>query len=195
MTRRQRDLHVIVENVHDPHNVGAILRSCDAVGAGAAHLVYHPSTELGAGSGQKAPNLRDLRTKAAASAAKWLTIKKWGSVEECVSFFRSVGADGIRPKTSGQIYRGARRAPLRIFVATLSDQGRAPWDFDLASPCAIAVGNEHDGPSAELVAAADGVITIPMQGFVESFNVSVAAAICLAEAMRQRVERGMYAKT
>lgn len=160
MGRRQKSLQVILENVDDPHNLGAILRSCDAVGVGTVHLLY---------TKDRPPRMQELKTNAAASAAKWLEIKKWTSVAECVA---AVGAP--------------------IFVATLSARGRAPWEFDLAAPCAIAVGNEHDGPSAELVSAASQIITIPMQGFVESFNVSVATAICLAEAMRQRVGKGMY---
>jgi tRNA (guanosine-2'-O-)-methyltransferase len=160
MGRRQKDLQVIVENVDDPHNLGAILRSCDAVGVQTVHLLYTKG---------KLPRMQELRTKAAASAAKWLEIKKWTSVEECVK---------------------AVNAP--IFVATLAEDGVAPWDADLASPCGIAVGNEHDGPSKELEAEAKAVITIPMQGFVESFNVSVATAICLAEAMRQRLAKGKY---
>ncbi len=161
MARRQRNFHVIVENVDDPHNLGAILRSCDAVGVGTVHLLYTKG---------KLPRMAELRTKAAASAAKWLDIKKWTSVEECIADVRACDIPSI-------------------YVATLSPDGRAPWDLDLAASCAIAVGNEHDGPSPELVAAADGIITIPMQGFVESFNVSVATAICLAEAMRQRIGR------
>ncbi len=160
MAKRQKDLQVIVENVDDPHNIGAILRSCDAVGVGVVHLLYTEG---------RLPRMQELRTKAAASAVKWLEIKKWTNVDECIA---------------------AINAP--IFVATLADSGRAPWETDLASPCAIAVGNEHDGPSKELVAKADGIITIPMQGFVESFNVSVATAICLAEAMRQRLAGGKY---
>ena len=163
MKKRQKDLEVILENVDDPHNIGAILRSCDAVGVGRVHLLYTKG---------KMPRMQELRTKAAASAAKWLEIKKWTSLEECLADIH---------------------APL--FVATLSDAGRAPWDCDFASPCVIAVGNEHDGPSPELVAAADGIITIPMKGFVESFNVSVATAICLAEAMRQRLANGKYPAT
>lgn len=160
MARRQKDLQVIVENVDDPHNLGAILRSCDAVGVHYVHLLYTKNNP---------PRMHELRTKAAASAVKWLEIHKWTSVEECVA---------------------AIKGP--IYVATLAETGRAPWDLDLASPCAFAVGNEHDGPSSELVAVASGIITIPMQGFVESFNVSVATAICLAEAMRQRLASGRY---
>jgi len=161
MSRRQKDLQVILENVDDPHNIGAILRSCDAVGVGTVHLLYTKG---------KPPRMQELRTKAAASAAKWLEIKKWTSLDDCLAALNA--------------------APL--YVATLSEKGKAPWELELASPCTIAVGNEHDGPSPELTDAADAIITIPMQGFVESFNVSVATAICLTEAMRQRIARGSY---
>lgn len=154
MARRYNDLHVILENVDDPHNLGAILRSCDAVGVGTVHLLY---------TNGRPPRMRELRTKAAASAAKWLNIQKWLSLQECLTAIQ-------RP----------------LYVATLSADGKAPWNINLAAPCTIAVGNEHDGPSAALVSAAQGIITIPMRGFVESFNVSVAAAICLTDAMRQR---------
>lgn len=163
MARRQLDLQLIIEAVDDPHNIGAILRSCDAVGVGAVHLVYPPD---------KMPRMHELRSKAAASAVKWLNIHKWPNLDQCLASF------------------GATR-PL-LYAATLRADGCAPWDLDLAAPCIIAVGNEHDGPSAELVSRADGIITIPMQGFVESFNVSVATAICLVEAMRQRVGKGRY---
>jgi tRNA (guanosine-2'-O-)-methyltransferase len=155
MEKRQPDLQVILENVDDPHNLGAILRSCDAMGVGKVHLLY---------TNGRPPRMRELKTKAAASAAKWLDIQEWRSVAECVD---------------------ALKAPL--FVATLSSDGVAPWACDLKNPCVIALGNEHDGPSPALVAVAHRIITIPMQGFVESLNVSVAAAICLAETLRQRV--------
>lgn len=159
MMRRYATLQIILERVDDPHNVGAILRSCDAVGVGRVHLLYPDG---------KQPRMHALRSRAAASAAKWLDIHYWSSVAACVSDIKASGN-------------------AMIYMATLSPEGRAPWDCDLAAPCAIAVGNEHDGPSEELMAAADGIITIPMQGFVESFNVSVAASICLADALRQRL--------
>ena len=155
LEKRQHDLHVLLENVDDPHNLGAILRSCDAMGVGKVHLLY---------TNGRPPRMKELKTNAAASAAKWLEIQQWSSVAACVA---------------------AMRAP--IYVATLALDGLAPWDCDLRSPCVLAVGNEHDGPSEALVAAASKIITIPMQGFVESLNVSVATAICLADALRQRL--------
>lgn len=156
--RRFSDLHMVVENVDDPHNLGAILRSCDAVGVGEVHLVYTKG---------KPPRMRELRTKAAASAAKWLTITTWESVRACVKALRS--------------------RKLRILVTHVSETGMPQWAFDLRLPTAIVVGNEHDGVSPEFIEAAEGIMTIPMRGMVQSLNVSVAAAVILEEALRQRI--------
>jgi len=157
--RRFQDLHVLIENVDDPHNLGAILRTCDAVGIGRVHLVYTKG---------KPPRMAELRTNAAASAAKWLEIRKWTSLEECIASLRKEG--------------------IRIAVTALDVHGFPQWEIDFTQPTAVAIGNEHDGVSPELLAAADAIITIPMRGMVQSLNVSVAAAVILEEALRQRLQ-------
>jgi tRNA (guanosine-2'-O-)-methyltransferase len=77
---------------------------------------------------------------------------------------------------------GARFGPQAVPVHTR----------DLTLPTAIVLGNEHRGLSPELMSCLDGEVYIPMQGMVESLNVSVAGAIMLYEAWRQRSLRGMY---
>jgi tRNA (guanosine-2'-O-)-methyltransferase len=77
---------------------------------------------------------------------------------------------------------GARFSPNAVPVHTL----------DLARPTAIVLGNEHRGVSPELVPLLDGEVYIPMQGMVESLNVSVAGAVMLYESWRQRNQQGMY---
>ena len=57
------------------------------------------------------------------------------------------------------------------------------------------MGNEHSGVPAELASIVDGEVYIPMYGMIQSFNVSVAAAIILSEASRQRVLAGMYERS
>ncbi|MFA5935944.1 MAG: RNA methyltransferase [Patescibacteria group bacterium] len=156
--RRFQDLHVLLENVDDPHNLGAILRTCDAVGVSRVHLVYTES---------RPPRMSELRTKAAASAVKWLDIKKWTSLEECLTAVRSEG--------------------FKIVVTALTETGVPQWEIDFIQPTVLAIGNEHDGVSAALLAAADTVATIPMRGMVQSLNVSVATAVILEEALRQRI--------
>ena len=165
LSRRQPDLSVIVENVDDPHNIGAILRSCDAFGVGAVHLLY---------TKDKPPRMSELRTKAAASALKWLTVEKWDSLPKLV--------------------KELKKRKQKIAVTALTGKAKEPAKTDLTVPLAIAIGNEHDGVSKALVKAADINLRIPMYGFVQSFNVSVATALILYEASCQRDAKGMYSK-
>ena len=91
--------------------------------------------------------------------------------------------DGIRSlQTRGQ----------KVYAAHLSDQAVDFRDVDYTVPCAILMGNEKKGVSDEAAEAVDGHIIVPMMGMVESFNVSVAAAIILSEAQRQRAQAGLY---
>jgi tRNA (guanosine-2'-O-)-methyltransferase len=155
--KRLSTLAMVIERVDDPHNLGAILRTCDAVGAGEVRLVYP----------DRPPRMRELKTRAAASAAKWLKIKKDKSAAGCI--------------------RSLRRRGFKIYAAALAALGRPQWSYDLRQKTALVVGNEHDGVSSVFLKQADGIITIPMRGMVQSLNVSVAAAVMLEEALRQRL--------
>lgn len=158
--RRQLDLAVVVENVHDAHNVSAVLRSSDAVGVGGVHLVY------------TAEAFPQLNRTTASSANLWLSIYKHASIADC--------------------YAALRAAGLRICATALTPDAESPYNLDLTLPTALVLGNEQRGVSDEALHLADEVICIPMQGMVQSFNISVAAAIILAEAMRQRLAAGSY---
>ncbi len=173
LEKRQPTLHVILENVDDPHNVGAVLRSCDAFGVVDVHLLYY-SIERRAQSAKpsRMPRMREIRSKSAASAAKWLRFTKWEKPKDLIAFLK--------------------KKKIKLAVTHLSATSKDPVEVDLAQPIALAFGNEHDGISKELLKAADFNLRLPMVGFVESFNVSVAAALLLYEAYRQREGRGMY---
>jgi tRNA (guanosine-2'-O-)-methyltransferase len=67
-------------------------------------------------------------------------------------------------------------------------------DLDLAQPVALVFGNEHRGISDEAAEQADGTFIIPMFGMVQSLNVSVATAVTVYEAVRQRLRAGLYAQ-
>jgi tRNA (guanosine-2'-O-)-methyltransferase len=162
LVRRQPDLTVVVDNVHDPHNVSAMLRSCDAVGAAEAHLLYTYEAEP------------SVSTGVAASAQRWLTLRRHTSVEECYAQLRAQG--------------------MTICVTTLGETAQELYDLDLTKPTAFVFGNETRGVSPEAVAQADIAVFIPMMGMVESLNVSVACAVSLYEALRQRREAGHYAR-
>ena len=165
LSKRQPSLAVVIENVDDPHNIGAILRSCDAFGVMDVHLLYTQG---------KAPRLRELRTRSAASAMKWLNIVKWNSMDELV--------------------KELKKQKMTIAVTAMTGRSKDPAKVDLTAPLAIVIGNEHAGVSKELIKAADINLRLPMAGFIQSFNVSVATALLLYEAFRQRTEKGMYKK-
>lgn len=159
LMRRQPDLTVVMDNVNKPHNLSAIIRSCDAVGI---HRLFAVSSRRNVSA----------RQGVAAGASRWTTLEL--------------------QKNLGETFSALKREGHQLLVAT-----NAPGcvDFrciDYTRPTAIVMGAELDGVSEEAVLGADHLIAIPMQGMVESLNVSVAAAVILFEAQRQRAAGGMY---
>jgi tRNA (guanosine-2'-O-)-methyltransferase len=158
---RQPDLTVVMENIHDPHNVSAVLRTCDSVGVLGVELLY---------TIEKFPR---IGKKSSSSANKWLSRRKHKSVDACYTDLRE---DGFS------------------ILATRLDEDSVPvFDLDLTKPTAFVLGNESRGVSDEAAEKADFRIRVPMVGMIESLNVSVAAAVCLYEAYRQRVARSGFA--
>ena len=100
---------------------------------------------------------------------KWLDRYRWSDVESCYAFLRS-------------------RA-FQIVVATVGDETTPLDQIDLTERVALVFGNELDGVSRQARELADLEFTIPMAGFAESFNVSVAASIALYATRRQRTRR------
>jgi tRNA (guanosine-2'-O-)-methyltransferase len=165
LERRQPDLTIVLENIWDPHNVGAILRSADAVGIMTVHLLYYI---------EQAPDLRTIGKLSSASAKQWLTIRRHGSVEEC--------------------YAALRDAGFAIHASHLTPSATSLYELDATRPTAFVIGNEHRGVSDTACALADGIFFIPMAGMVQSLNASVANAVILYEAYRQRAAAGLYAQ-
>ena len=158
--KRQPTLHLLLEDVDDPHNVSAVLRSCDAVGVGTVHLLY-PSN-----------NFPKLGHDSSAGVAKWIKIHHHLSVSEAVDFLHSKNCN--------------------VISTTLGEESQSLFDTDLTAPVALCFGNEHRGVSAELAELSDANMLIPMVGLVESLNISVACAVSLFEALRQRNRAGLY---
>jgi tRNA (guanosine-2'-O-)-methyltransferase len=163
VSRRQPDLTLVLENVHDPHNVSSVLRTCDAVGVFRVHLIYS-SEEPPAGA---------FARSTSASAAKWVETTRHDSVEAC--------------------YASLRQQGFTILATAFESGAHDLYDVDLRQPIAIAFGNEMRGLTAEAIAQADGCVVLPMLGMVQSLNISVACAVTLYEALRQRREAGDYA--
>lgn len=98
----------------------------------------------------------------------------------------------IRHNTLGEALLTVRDQGMQVLAAHLSDTARDYREVDYTRPTALLMGAEKQGVSEAGVARADCCITIPMQGMVSSYNVSVAAGIILAEAQRQRQAAGLY---
>ena len=162
LARRQTSLTVVLEDVHDQHNASAVLRSCDAVGVLDVHLVYV----------HEEPPRRAFHRTTSGSAAKWLRMHFHPSVDDCYAYLRETGQ--------------------RIYATALRDDTHDLYELDLTLPTALVFGNEQRGVSDRAIELADGTVSIPMQGMVESLNISVACAVSLYEAMRQRRSAGMY---
>ncbi len=113
-----------------------------------------------------------MSTRTTQGANKWLDVYRWTDVEACIENLREQG------------YR---------VLATYVGEGAEPIEsFDFTEKTALVFGNEPDGVSPELLELADARTVIPTPGFVESFNVSAAAAVCLHHAYRTRVARGAH---
>ena len=159
LDRRQPDLTVLTDQVHKPHNVSAILRTCDAVGVFEAHSVlpdkkYQPVSSTSLGS------------------ERWVYVCAHATVTDALVHLRT--------------------NHFAIYAAHFSDASVDFRAIDYTRPTAVVLGAEKDGVSETAGKFADEHITIPMLGMVASYNVSVAAAIILSEAQRQRLEAGMY---
>ncbi len=154
----QPDLTVVLENIHDPHNVSAILRSCDAVGVRDVNLLY------------TAESFPKIGKKSSASAYKWVRRRNFKSVGECYGKLREEG--------------------FVIAASVVGEKSVSLYDLDLRKKTALVLGNEHRGVTEEAGSAADVMFQIPMHGMVQSLNVSVACAITLFEALRQRIKSG-----
>jgi len=163
LRRRQTDLTVVMENIHDPHNVSAILRTCDAAGVMEVQLVY-TQTEF-----------PDLGKKSSASAKKWVERRCFKSIKSCCDKLHEEG--------------------YIVYATHLEKSAKMLYEIDMTKKTAFVVGNEHEGVSSEAAELADGIIQIPMLGMIQSLNVSVATAVILFEAVRQRIAEGHYAKS
>lgn len=162
--RRQLDLTVILENVHDPHNIGAVLRSCDSVGIQEVFVLY---TEPHLGEGHL-----ELGKRTSAGTRKWVDVRLYTDAASC---FAAV----------------ARRYD-RVLATHLTTSATDLYALDLTGSVALLFGNERDGVSAEALQYADGNFHIPQMGMSESLNISVACAVTLYEAYRQRATLGHY---
>lgn len=159
--KRQNNLAVVLENVQDPHNISAVMRTCDAVGV---QEVYVLNTRI--------PRHKKFGPRSSSSAAKWLTVHQFENVEEC--------------------FNELRKKYSRILTTHLASNSIELYDIDFTESIALIFGNEHTGVSEEIRNLADGNFIIPQVGIIRSLNISVACAVTLYEAYRQKKQAGHY---
>jgi tRNA (guanosine-2'-O-)-methyltransferase len=161
LNKRQPDLTVVLENVQDPHNISAVMRTCDAVGIQEIYVLNN-----------RIPRHKKWGAKSSSSAAKWLTIHQFSDVAECMA--------ALRAKYD------------KIFTTHLAADAVSLYGIDFTGSVALVFGNEHGGLSEEIRALADGNFIIPQMGIIRSLNISVACAVSIYEALRQKTAAGHY---
>ncbi|MDR3365932.1 MAG: RNA methyltransferase [Prevotellaceae bacterium] len=165
LQERTRYVTVCLEDIFQPQNASAVLRSCDAFGVQDVHIVEQRN--------RFAP-CRDV----AMGSEKWLTLRKYGRQH-------------AQPLTAA--VERLRKSGYRL-VATTPHKSRCTLldDLDLTKgKAAIMFGAEYTGLSDAAMAAADELVTVPMYGFVESLNLSVCAAIVLRQLAQKLRQQGI----
>jgi len=155
LNKRQFNITVVMENVHDPHNISAVMRTCDAVGI---QDIYILNTKI--------PEHKKFGAKSSSSAAKWLTIHTFSDTSACIT--------ALRKKYN------------KIYTTHLTDNATQLYNLNLTDSIALVFGNEHAGVSDEIRSLADGNFIIPQVGIIQSLNISVACAVTIYEAFRQK---------
>jgi len=161
LNKRQPDITIVLENVFDPHNISAVMRTCDAVGV---QEIYILNTKI--------PRHKKWGPRSSSSAAKWLTIHQFENAGEC--------------------FLTLRERYSTILTTHLSSDAVSLHQLDFTKSIALVFGNEHSGVSEEIREMADGNFLIPQAGIIQSLNISVACAVTLYEAYRQKQLAGHY---
>lgn len=161
LNQRTRFLSVVLEDLYQPHNASAVLRSCDCFGVQDVHIIenensFNPSQGVTIGSDQ------------------WLSLHK----------YKEGGGQNTK-----QCYQQLREKGYRLIATTPHEDDVTIDEVPLDQKTALIFGSELTGLSDFALKEADGYARIPMAGFSESFNISVSAALCLYE-LSTRLRKG-----
>lgn len=159
--KRQEGI-IVLEDIHDPHNAQAVIRSCDCFGFHTVYIIFENERQF---------NPTKMGKLASSSANKWLDYKYFTSTKEC--------------------YEELKKQGYETYATILDKEAKSIYDYDftLKKKIALVFGNEHAGISEYAAENADNKIYIPMHGMIQSLNLSVTAAISMFEVTRQRKER------
>jgi tRNA (guanosine-2'-O-)-methyltransferase len=163
LAKRQNSIAVVLENVFDPHNVSAVMRTCDSVGIQEMYTINTRTSPR-----------KKWGFKSSSSANRWITVHQFTNAEEC--FFE------------------LRKQFAKILTTHLSSDAVGLYEIDFTESIALVFGNETFGVSEDIRALADGNFIIPQVGIIRSLNISVACAVTIYEAYRQKSKAGHYDK-
>ncbi len=143
---RTRHIAVVLEDVYQPQNASAVLRSCDCFGIQDLHVI-------------ESVNTYTINPRIVMGASKWVDVYPHPTTEKCIDKLKAQG--------------------YQIVATTPHTEEVSIYDFNPTQKSAVFFGTEMQGLSDEVMEKADVFVNIPMVGFTESFNISVAAALCL----------------
>lgn len=154
---RTRHLIVVLEDLYQPHNASAVLRSCDCFGIQDVHVIENEHTF-------------DPSKSVTIGADQWLTLHEYKREEtentrECFNILKEQG--------------------YRLVATTPHTDAMSIEELPVEEKTALVFGTELEGLSSQALELADRYVSIPMYGFSESYNVSVSAALCLYELSRR----------
>jgi tRNA (guanosine-2'-O-)-methyltransferase len=147
---RTRFLTVVLEDIYQPHNASAVLRSCDCFGVQDVHIIENRNRFAVIG---------DI----VLGSAKWLTLQRYKEKEN----------------NTRDALLALKEKGYKIIGTTPHHNGVNLEDYPMDVPTALVFGTEKDGLTPEALELCDGYLQVPMVGFTESLNISVCAAICL----------------
>lgn len=148
---------VVLEDLYQPHNASAVMRTCDCFGIQTVHIIENTN------QWSSSPDVER-------GSSKWLTLKRYNSEEEnTAACLESLEVQGYQ------------------IVATTPHTEYTIDEIPIDKPLAFVFGTEQNGVSMEVLNRAHYKAKIPMYGFTESFNISVAAAICMHN-LRERLK-------
>ncbi len=151
----------VVEGLVNTGNVSAVMRTAEALGFQAFHIITHEAHDEGV--------RYKMSERTTQGADKWLDVWPWLTPQACVRHLKAQGYEVV------VTHLDARAVPIS--------------EIDFTQQTALVFGNERDGVSPEMLALADRTCLVPMAGFTQSFNISVAAAVCLYHARQDRLAR------
>jgi tRNA (guanosine-2'-O-)-methyltransferase len=149
--QRTRYITVVLEDIYQPHNASAVLRSCDCFGVQDVHIIENQNTYT-------------VNPDVALGSSKWLSMYKYSGNEN----------------NTPQAIKSLRNKGYRIVATTPHKDDVTLQELSLdKGPLALVFGTEMRGLTSSSLELADEFMKIPMYGFTESFNISVSAALTL----------------